>query len=144
MIFLPLLCYGFYRIFTEDMEKRSTAIPGCCRYWASSGIIQSHVLSCEIAVCLPSFVLIMYPKSIPQRTFLELVKVVVGTVLANIWFLSSDVRYDAGGSILVIPITAAYTFRIGEFGGTDIFHHAECRKQFQISGAGNGGHRAYL
>lgn len=49
MIFLPLLCYGFYLIFAEDTEDKEYR-----HYWllpvlGFSGIIQSHVLSCEIA-----------------------------------------------------------------------------------------------
>lgn len=88
MIFLPLLCYGFYLIFTEDTEKKEYR-----HYWllpvlGFSGIIQSHVLSCEIAGAFTILLcLLCIRKVFRKRTFLELVKVVVGTVLANIWFL---------------------------------------------------------
>lgn len=88
MIFLPLLCYGFYLIFTEDTEKKEY-----CYYWllpvlGFSGIIQSHVLSCEISGAFTILLcLLCIRKVFRKRTFVELVKVVVGTVLANIWFL---------------------------------------------------------
>ena len=88
MIFLPLLCYGFYMIFTEDTEKKEYR-----HYWllpvlGFSGIIQSHVLSCEIAGAFTILLcLLCIRKVFRKRTFAELVKVVVGTVLANIWFL---------------------------------------------------------
>lgn len=88
MIFLPLLCYGFYLIFTEDTERKEY-----CHYWllpvlGFSGIIQSHVLSCEIAGAFTILLcLLCIRKVFRKRTFVELVKVVVGTVLANIWFL---------------------------------------------------------
>ena len=88
MIFLPLLCYGFYKIFTEDTEKKEYR-----HYWllpvlGFSGIIQSHVLSCEIAGGFTILLcLLCIRKVFRKRTFIELVKVVVGTVLANLWFL---------------------------------------------------------
>lgn len=88
MTFLPLLCYGFYLIFTEDTEKKEYR-----RYWllpvlGFSGIIQSHVLSCEIAGVFTILLCLLCIKKVFRgRTFVELVKVVVGTVLANIWFL---------------------------------------------------------
>ena len=88
MIFLPLLCYGFYRIFTEDMEKKEYRHSWLLPVLGFSGIIQSHVLSCEIAgVFTILLCLLCIRKVFRKRTFLELVKVVVGTVLANIWFL---------------------------------------------------------
>lgn len=88
MIFLPLLCYGFYLIFTEDTDKEAYR-----HYWllpvlGFSGIIQSHVLSCGIAGAFTILLcLLCIRKVFRKRTFQELVKVVVGTVLANIWFL---------------------------------------------------------
>lgn len=88
MIFLPLLCYGFYLIFAEDTEDTEYR-----HYWllpvlGFSGIIQSHVLSCEIAGAFTILLcLLCIRKVFRKKTFLELVKVVVGTVLANIWFL---------------------------------------------------------
>lgn len=88
MIFLPLLCYGFYLIFTQDTEKKEYR-----HYWllpvlGFSGIIQSHVLSCEISgVFTILLCLLCIRRVFRKRTFLELVKVVLGTVLANIWFL---------------------------------------------------------
>lgn len=86
--FLPLLCYGFYMLFTGDTRRKAYR-----HYWivlvaGFTGIIQSHVLSCEI---VGGFVLllclIMVKKVFRGRTFLQLAKTVVGTVLVNLWFL---------------------------------------------------------
>lgn len=88
MIFLPLLCYGFYMIFTEDTEKKEYR-----HYWllpvlGFSGIIQSHVLSCEIAGAFTILLCILCIRKVfRKRIFIELVKVVIGTILANLWFL---------------------------------------------------------
>lgn len=88
MTFLPLLVYGFYLIFTGDTEKKEYK-----RYWlipalGFSGIIQSHVLSCEIAGAFTVILcLLMIKRVFRRRTFLELAKVVLGTVALNLWYL---------------------------------------------------------
>ena len=88
MTFLPLLVYGFYLIFTKDTETEEYR-----HYWliptlGFTGIIQSCVLSCEIAGAFTVLLcLVLIKKVLRKRTFLELAKVVVGTVLLNGWFL---------------------------------------------------------
>lgn len=88
MTFLPLLVYGFYLIFTEDIREKEYK-----HYWllpalGFSGIIQSHVLSCEIVGAFTVLLcLIMIKKVFRRQTFLELVKVVAGTVVLNLWYL---------------------------------------------------------
>lgn len=88
MTFLPLLVMGFYLIFTEDTESRSYK-----HYWlipamGFSGILQSHVLSCEIAgVFTILLCLIMIKRIFRKKIFWELCKAAVGTVLLNAWFL---------------------------------------------------------
>lgn len=70
------------------MEKKEYRHSWLLPVLGFSGIIQSHVLSCEIAgVFTILLCLLCIRKVFRKRTFLELVKVVVGTVLANIWFL---------------------------------------------------------
>lgn len=88
MIFLPLLAYGFYLIFTGDVDKkeykRSWLFPalGFC------GIIQSHVLSCVIAGGFTLLLcLFLIKKVLRRQTFLELVKVVLGTIVLSLWYL---------------------------------------------------------
>lgn len=88
MTFLPLLIYGFYQIFTGDVEekeyKRNWLLPA----FGFSGIIQSHVLSCEIVGGFTLLLcLILIKKVLRRQTFLELVKVVAGTIAFSFWFL---------------------------------------------------------
>lgn len=88
MMFLPLLCYGFYMIFTEDVKSREYK-----RYWlipvlGFSGVIQCHILSCEIVGFFTVLMcLVLIRRVFRRETFLQLVKVVAGTVLLNLWFL---------------------------------------------------------
>lgn len=99
MTFLPLLVYGFYLIFAEDTEKKEYR-----HYWliptlGFTGIIQSHVLSCEIAGAFTILLcLILIKRVLRKRTFLELVKVVSGTVLLNAWFLVPFLDMTVSGS----------------------------------------------
>lgn len=88
MTFLPLLAYGFYLIFTGDVDekdyKRCWLLPAL----GFSGIIQSHVLSCEIAGGFTLLLcLILIKKVLRRQTFLELVKVVMGTIAFSLWYL---------------------------------------------------------
>ncbi len=88
MAFLPLLCYGFYLIFTEDTEKKAYRYYWMIPVLGFSGVIQCHVLSCEIVgVFAILLCVIMIKRVLRGRTFVELCKVVAGTVLLNLWFL---------------------------------------------------------
>jgi len=134
MIFLPLLCYGFYLLFTEDIHKKEYK-----RYWlipvaGFSGIIQSHVLTCEITGAFVILLcVILIRKVFRRQTFLELIKVVAGTVALNLWFLLpfldmtvSDEYYfshNAGNTIQnrgVLPAHFIYTMQAA--GGNSRFH----------------------
>lgn len=88
LVFLPLLAYGFYRVYTEDCtdEKYASAwVPLTAGY---CGLICSHILSCElmggfsVLLCL-----VMWKKTFRKRTFLLLFKAVFLAVIINLWFL---------------------------------------------------------
>lgn len=88
MTFLPLLVYGFYRIFTGDVEQKEYKRNWLILALGFSGIIQSHVLTCEMAGGFSILLcLILFKKVFRRRIFGELVKTVVGTILLNLWFL---------------------------------------------------------
>lgn len=94
MTFLPLLCYGFYKIYTEDVRGRKYG-----RYWVPialglSGIIQCHVLSCEMtAAFIVALCLILWKKTFRRETFWVLSKAVLFTLLLNAWFLIPFLDY---------------------------------------------------
>ena len=107
MMFLPLLCCGFYLIFTADVKSREYK-----RYWlipvlGFSGVIQCHILSCEIVGFFTVLMcLVLVHRVFRRETFLQLVKVVAGTVLLNLWFLLP---------CLDMMVSGAYNFsRTGE------------------------------
>lgn len=87
MMFLPLVAYGFVRVFTGEEKKL------CWKDYfpiviGLSGLIESHVLSCELSALFILIVCIVnFKKTIQPKRFLALVKAAVLTVLVNMAYL---------------------------------------------------------
>lgn len=92
--FMPLIVYGFWRVFTEDKHGkgyRTSWIPLAFGY---AGLIQTHVLSCEIAVFITAIVCLIYIKKIFCRErFRELCKGAAGALVLSLWFLVPFLDY---------------------------------------------------
>lgn len=87
MIFLPLVIYGLYQIFTlEDKESLKRAwIPAALGY---TGLIQTHLLSGEMVGVFTIFsCLLLIKKVFEKERFMTLCKTVVAMLLINIGFL---------------------------------------------------------
>lgn len=102
MIFLPVLCYGFYRIFTEDRKdpkyKNSWLLPAV----GFTGVIQTHVLSCELTGIVVLLVcIVLWKKVFRRETFLVLCKAVIATVCLNLYFLVPFLEYLFSGELRV-------------------------------------------
>lgn len=102
MIFLPILCYGFYRIFTEDRKaqkyKNSWLLPAV----GFTGIIQTHVLSCELTGGMVLLVcLVLWKRVFRRETFGVLCKTVAVTVCLNLFFLVPFLEYLSSGELKV-------------------------------------------
>ncbi len=110
MTFLPLLCYGFYRIFTEDEEKK-----GYGRLWiwpvlAFTGIIQSHILTCEMTgVWVILLCILFWRRVIRPRVFGVLAGAALLTALVNLWFLAPFLDYYMTGDFYVHHIQSVKT-----------------------------------
>lgn len=88
MIFLPLLAWGFYRIYTEEPERKGYLWNWVIPALGFTGIIQSHVLTCEMAGGLIVFLcLFLWKKTFRLRTFAVLALTVGMTTLMNAWFV---------------------------------------------------------
>lgn len=94
LAFLPLLIYGFWRVFTEDRqdkEYRTCWIPLAFGY---AGLLQTHVLSCEITAFLTVAVCVALIKRVLRReTFWELCKGAAGALAMSAWFLVPFLDY---------------------------------------------------
>lgn len=88
LTFMPLVLYGLYRIFTEDIKdkKYKTAyIPLMAGY---TGIVQTHVLTCEITIFLTLILcIVMVKRFIRKECLLEFIKAATGTILLSLWYL---------------------------------------------------------
>ncbi len=87
-IFLPLLIYGFYKIYTKADDEKFTFKDVLPIVVAFSGIIECHTLTtmmaAEYSVLLA---LIFWKKTFRKGRLLTLLKGAGATVLINAWFL---------------------------------------------------------
>ena len=92
--FIPLVIYGLYRIFTENPDK-----PGYKTSWVFvmlgfSGLLQTHVLTCEItAFVMLLFCIINFRKLLRRNTLLELLKGGIAALAVSLWFLVPFLDY---------------------------------------------------
>lgn len=87
MTFFPLIVYGFVRVYTEDDRKLEIRVylPIVV---GLTGLIESHVLSCELsAMFIVAVCLVNYKKTFVLRRFIVLVKAAVLTLLVNMAFI---------------------------------------------------------
>ena len=98
MVFLPLLVYGFYRVYTEDCREqsyRSAWVPLTAGY---CGLICSHILSCEllggfsVLLCL-----VLWKKTFRKQTFKVLFQAVAVTCMISLWFIVPFLDYMLSG-----------------------------------------------
>lgn len=94
ILFLPLIVYGFYRVFTEDSNGK-----GYGKTWVPLtvgfvGIVQSHFLTGELVGFFTIILcIILWKKVFVKNTFIVLAKTVIYTVLLSAWFLVPFLDY---------------------------------------------------
>ncbi len=87
MAFFPLIIYGFVRVYTTEETKLGIRdyLPIVL---GLSGLIESHVLSCELAAMFIVVVcLVNYKKTLVLRRFITLAKAAVLTLCLNMAFI---------------------------------------------------------
>lgn len=111
MIFLPLIAYGMWKIFTEDVKSPSYRKNWIIPVIGFAGIINTHILTCEMAggfiiiLCL-----ILIKRVFRKETFFVLVKTVVYTCILCAGFLVPFFDYMLQGGFVV---TDAQRFAAG-------------------------------
>lgn len=102
VFFLPLIAYGFYRVFTQDIKEESykrSWIPLCAGF---CGLVQSHLLSGEMVGLFTIFLcLIMWKKVFRKETFIVLAKTVIYCVLISAWFVVPFADYMMTGDFVI-------------------------------------------
>ena len=110
MIFLPVIAYGMYRVYADDVDsvgfKKNWIIPVI----GFSGIINSHILTCEMTGMFTVLLcLIMFRKTFAKKRFILLVKIVVYTLIVNIGFILPFVQYFVRGGIVATDTDRFFT-----------------------------------
>lgn len=132
LMLLPLLVYGFYKVFTEDIhagEYRFYWIPLAIGY---AGILQSHLLTGEMVGAFTILLcLVLWKKVFRRPTFLVLAKTVICALLVSAWFvvpfadymLTGDfkIQHASGRLIQERGIYPAHLFLTFFEGGENVF-----------------------
>ena len=107
VLFLPLLVYGFYRVFTQDVKDKDYGKSWIPLTIGFTGLIQSHLLTCELAGGFTILLcLILWKKVLRKRTFLVLAKTVVYSALLSAWFLVPFLDYMMTGDFVIQHVSA--------------------------------------
>lgn len=102
IMLLPLIFYGFWRVFTQDIEEESYRHSWLPLTLGFSGLVQSHLLTGEmvggftILLCI-----VLWKKVLRRQTFLVLAKTVIYSVLLSAWFLTPFVDYMVTGDFVI-------------------------------------------
>lgn len=102
LVFFPILAYGFYRVFSEDVESREyrrSVIPLTVGF---SGVIQTHLLSGELIGLFTILLCIaMIKKVFRKQTFVVLARTVIYSCLLSAWFLVPFFDYMLTGDLAI-------------------------------------------
>lgn len=101
-VFMPLLVYGFYRVFATDISDKKYSKSWIPLTIGFTGLIQSHVLSCEMVGGFTVLLCIIFWKRVfRKQTFLCLAKTVICSCLLSAWFLVPFLDYMLTGNFVI-------------------------------------------
>lgn len=127
MVFFPLIIYGFYKIYTDPDSKKRTLADCAPIIIGLSGILQSHMLSCEIAaIFILLLVVIFWKKTFAPQRFIGLAKSAALTFFLNAWFLipfidsmtSMSLKINDPQALNNVEFQAAYPVQLFTFSPT--------------------------
>ena len=88
MIFLPLIALGFWYAFCENTDEKDYGKKYLAPVIGFSGLIQTHILTCQmVGLFVVLLCVLCIRKVFRRKTFIYLAKIVVLTILLNLWFL---------------------------------------------------------
>ena len=146
-VFLPLIVYGFYRVFTEDTEDRKYAGAWIPLTIGFAGLVQSHLLTGELTGLFTILLcLVLWKKVFRAKTFTVLAKTVIYTVLVSLWFLVPFVDYMVRGDFVIQNVADreiqyrgvqfAQLFSVFFNRGNNVFYYNNGLSDAQPSGIG--------
>ena len=106
MLFLPLIAYGFYLIYTGDMTKRNEYLKSATLLaLGMSGVIDCHVLSTEM-VCFIIIIacIVLFKRTIKPRTIRALGIAAAETLLLSLYFIVPFLDYYTNVTVWINEI----------------------------------------
>lgn len=92
--FFPLVLYGIYLIFEGKKEEREFRNSWIVLGLGYAGLVQTHVLSCEIAALMTVLLCLVYlPKLFEKERFLKCVQGVFFALGLSLWYLVPFLDY---------------------------------------------------
>ena len=102
ILLLPIVLCGFYKIYTEDVKSKGYTHNWIWLTVGFGGIVQSHLLTGELALFFAVIVcIVLWKRTFRKETFLVLVKSVVGACIVSAWFLIPFVEYMVTGDFVI-------------------------------------------
>ena len=107
MTFLPLILYGFWLLYTVDIYSREYKKVWIPLMLGMSGIVECHVLTCEMTVGFMALAcLILWKKTFRGQTILAFLKAIAGVILLNAWFLIPFLDYMLTQDMVIHHVSA--------------------------------------
>ena len=101
-MFVPLIIYGFYRVFTEDYKAKEYKwcfLPLAIGY---AGIIQTHMLTCEMVAGFTILLcIILWKKVFRKEIFWALAKTVICAAFLSLWYIVPFLDYMMTGDLTI-------------------------------------------
>lgn len=86
--FLPLALYGIFLVFEEEVDRKEFQKSWLILGIGYAGLIQTHVLTCEITVFMTILLCVLYLRRIfVFQRFLQLVKGALLALGLSMWYL---------------------------------------------------------
>ena len=88
LTFVPLVIWGLYDVLTKETSSKEFKRGFLIAALGYSGMIQTHILSCEMAGLFTILICLIAVKRVFQLPrFIELCKIVICAIFINLWFL---------------------------------------------------------
>ena len=118
MLFLPVIVYGFYRVFTQDVKETSYRRSWIPLTIGFTGLVQSHMLTGELTGLFTILLcIILWKKVFRRETFVVLAKTVVYTCLLSAWFLVPFADYMLTGDFQIQHVSGRTIQEMGLYLG---------------------------
>lgn len=102
IMFLPVIVYGFYRVFTQDIFEESYRWSWLPLTIGFSMLVQSHLLTCEMTGLFTIFLcMLLWRRVFRRKTFVVLAKAVIYSILLSAWFLIPFFDYMLTGNFVI-------------------------------------------